>query len=229
MSTTGRDEVTAECADWQDEALAREWAGGDRLQPFLSLPRRMTAEILAVADPPVRRVLDVGSGPGGFLEAVLDRCPQAAGVWTDVSPAMRELAAERLGRFGDRVEYRILDAEQLAAAGPAGSLDAVITSRVTHHLAAGQLAGFYGAAARLAGRGGWIANLDHVRMDGPWAARLARARATLVPPNPSPHRHDRPRPTLEDHLGSLTAASAADVAVAWRAFSTVLLLARRTL
>lgn len=214
--------------DWRDDTLAREWAGGDRLEPLLSLPRRITAEVLADADPPVRRVLDVGSGPGGFLEAVLDRCPEATGTWTDVSATMQTLARERLARFGERVAYQTLDAAELATAGPAGPVDAVVSSRVTHHLPGDQLRRFYAAAARLLSAGGWIANLDHVGMAEPWAGRLARARAGIVPPNPSSHRHDRPRPTVEDHLEGLAAVGGLEVVVAWRAFSTVLLLARRT-
>lgn len=212
---------------WQDGGVAREWARGDRLEGLLTLPRRMTADLLSLGERPVRRIVDVGSGPGAFLEVLLDRLPEAQGVWTDVSPAMLTLAKERLGRFGDRVEYRTLAAGALAEVAAPGTVDAVVTSRVTHHLAADELARFYADADRLLGQWGWIANLDHVGLPEPWAGRLSAARRLMVPPNPSAHGHDRPHPALEDHLDALATCDGLDVVVAWRAYATVLLVAGR--
>jgi SAM-dependent methyltransferase len=213
---------------WRDDALAREWADGDRLGPLLALPRRITAAVFARADPPVRVIIDVGSGPGAFLAAVLDSLPDATGIWTDVSAAMQELAQERMGRFTSRIEFRLADATDLAAAAQEGAADAVLTSRFTHHLEPAELRAFYADAGQIVGAGGWIANLDHVSLAEPWAARLARARAEMVPPNPSGHRHDRPHCTLGDHLGALSATGWDEVTVAWQAFATVLILGRRT-
>jgi hypothetical protein len=212
---------------WRDDTLAREWADGDRLGPLLALPRRITGAVLAQADPPVRVVIDVGSGPGTFLGMVLDSCPDATGIWTDVSAAMQELAQERLARFANRVEFRLADATDLSTAAREGAADAVLTSRFTHHLDPAGLRTFYADAGRVVGPGGWIANLDHVSISGPWAARLTMARAVMVPPNPSAHRHDRPLCTLDDHLGALSAAGWDEVTVAWQAFATVLIVGRR--
>lgn len=214
--------------DWQDGRLAREWAQGDRLEGLLSLPRRITGDLLTLSERPVGTVVDVGSGPGAFLEALLDQLPGAAGVWTDVSPAMRAIAEERLHRFGNRVAYRSLDAAHLVEAAAPGTVDAVVTSRMSHHLSPAELARFYADADRLLGEWGWIVNLDHVAVPGAWAETLADARRRLVPPNPSPHRHDRPHPTLEDHLDALAGCEGLEVVVAWRAYATVLLVARRS-
>lgn len=222
LSPTGQDGV-----DWRDDATAAGWAAGDRLEVLLALPRRMTADLLAHSEVPVRTVLDVGSGPGAFLDAVLERLPWAKGIWTDVSDALGSTARERLARHGDRVEYRLADAAALSAAAEPGSVDAVVTSRVTHHLGPEGLPRFYADADRLLGPGGWIANLDHVAIGEPWAGRLATARADLVPPNPSAHPHDRAHPALEDHLRALEHLGGFDVAVAWRAYSTVLVVAAR--
>jgi SAM-dependent methyltransferase len=187
----------------------------------------MAASLIGADEPPVRTVADVGSGHGAFLEAVLRRCPDAEGVWTDISEAMRVVAADRLRNLAGRIEYRLLDATDLAALGPPGSIDALVTSRVTHHLAPGALRSFYADAHRLLSDGGWLANLDHVAVAEPWSRRLAAARAELVPPNPSSHRHERPFPTLEDHVGSLVEYGDLDVVVPWRAYATVLIMARR--
>ncbi|MGH9108480.1 MAG: class I SAM-dependent methyltransferase [Acidimicrobiales bacterium] len=225
--------------DWTDPLVAGEWAKGDHMEAFLALPRRMTADVLALGSRPVRTIVDVGSGPGGFLSVLLDRLPDARGLWTDVSPAMQSLAAERLARFGGRVELQLLDAmqlDQVAAPGKVaapggvdapGKVDAVVTSRVSHHLLPDQLLAFYRSADRLLGEWGWIANLDHVTLPQPWEDRLVAARTEVVPRNLSPHHHDGPRPTLADHLAALESLGDLDVVVAWQAYTTVLILAGR--
>lgn len=214
-------------ADWSDGRLSVEWADGDRLEPLLDLPRRVTGDLLASGTRPVRTVLDVGSGPGAYLAALLEHLPAARGVWADVSDTMRRLATERLGRFGDRVDFRLLGAADIALVAEPGEVDAVVTSRMTHHLPPERLALFYRDADRLLGEWGWIANLDHVAVAEPWNSRLTAARALVVPPNPSPHRHDGPRPTLADHLDALGALGDLEVVVAWQAYTTVLILAGR--
>lgn len=214
-------------ADWSDGRLSVEWADGDRLEPLLDLPRRVTGDLLASGTRPVRTVLDVGSGPGAYLAALLEHLPAARGVWADVSDTMRRLATERLGRFGDRVDFRLLGAADIALVAEPGEVDAVVTSRMTHHLPPERLALFYRDADRLLGEWGWIANLDHVGLPEPWAGRLSAARRLMVPPNPSAHGHDRPHPALEDHLDALATCDGLDVVVAWRAYATVLLVAGR--
>lgn len=212
---------------WRDDAVARDWADGDRLEPLLALPRRITAELFAAGEPPVRRVLDVGAGPGSYLAAVLERCPGAEGTWSDVSDAMEALATERLSHLGGRVRFVRADATALHDVGEPASFEAVVTSRMSHHLSPGALGDFYADAARLVRAGGWLANLDHVSAPEAWAGALQRARAAVVPPNPSPHGHARPHPTLDDHRRALADAGWSDAFVAWKAFSTVLVLARR--
>ena len=214
-------------ADWTDSRLAEGWTAGDRLEPLLALPRRIAASLIGADEHQVRRVVDVGSGPGAFLDVVLARCHDATGVWTDVSDSMLGAARDRLGHLAGRVDYRLLDARDLIHAAEPETVDAVVSSRVTHHLTIEDLGRFYAAARRLVASGGWIANLDHVALEEPWATRLTRARAELVPPNPSPHRHDRPLPALDDHLSALAGIDDLDVVIPWRAFSTVLVMARR--
>lgn len=214
-------------SDWQRSGLATQWAAGDRLEAVLALPRRITSDLLAHSEDPVRSVLDVGSGPGAFLTAVLERLPEARGTWTDVSQEMCDIARDRLAGFADRVEFRILDADAVSTAGTPGSFDAVVTSRLTHHLGPAGLAKFYGEVATLLGPRGWVANLDHVDVGQPWTARLALARADVIAPNPSAHHHDRPHPTLDDHLQALEEVGGFDVVVPWRAYSTVLVVGQR--
>jgi SAM-dependent methyltransferase len=174
----------------------------------------------------VTRVVDVGSGPGDFLAVALERCPAASGVWIDLSPAMRTLARTRLRGFAGRVRFALSDLGHLDRVVPGGSADLIVSSRVTHHIGGDALTAFYAETAIALRPGGWIANLDHVLIDEPWSTRLGEARTELVPPNRSAHGHDRPLPTVEQHLEALTAAGFTDLDVPWRAFSTVLILAK---
>ena len=206
--------------------MARDWAAGDRLRDLLDLPRRLAVAVVAADLREVTRVVDVGSGPGDFLALALERCPAASGLWTDLSPAMETLAKTRLHGFADRVQFALTDLAQLHRVVPRGSADLIVSSRVTHHLDGAALAAFYRETAVALRPGGWVANLDHVMIDEPWATRLGQARNEFAAPNRSSHRHDHPLPTVEQHLEALTAAGFNDLDVPWRAFWSVLILAK---
>lgn len=214
--------------EWQDPAFAEEWIARDVQKDLLDLPRRI-ASVVVGQDRAPATVADIGSGPGDFLARFLEDFPDAHGTWTDASDAMMQAARERLTGLGDRVDYRIVYMEDLAAL-PA-DLDVVLTSRATHHLSPEGLAGFYAAAAAKLAPGGWLVNLDHMGVDDAWEGRLKAARRALIPPSSRPgehpHVHDRPRPSMAEHLEGLRSAGFGDIAVPWSAFVTALLMARR--
>jgi SAM-dependent methyltransferase len=214
-------------SEWMDAALAARWTAADSLKEMLVLPRRISATIVAADRPGTALVVDVGSGPGDFLATMLDTFPAAQGLWTDVSPAMEDIARPELARYGDRVRFRIVDIEDLSPL-PDGA-DLITTSRASHHFDADTLTRFYTAAAAHLAPGGWLVNLDHVLTPGAWDARLRSARATMIPQQKqgSGHSHDRPLPTLDAHLSGLAAAGFEDVAVPWRSFYTCLIMARK--
>jgi len=56
--------------------------------------------------------------------------------------------------------------------------------------------------------------------------RLREARTEFAPANRSAHRHDHPLPTAAQHLDALAAAGFIDLDVPWRAFWSVLILAK---
>jgi SAM-dependent methyltransferase len=214
---------------WQDSAFANSWASADAHVELLAFPRTIASALVAEDRPHTARVLDVASGPGDFLAVFLDQFPAATGIWTDASDAMLTLARQRLGRFGDRVEFRLADMTDLAAAGLPGDIDVVLTSRAAHHLDRAGLFAFYRDAARLLAPGGWLFDLDHI---GPatdeWDRRLRSVRSRFQPPVPkaSRHHHTYPLCGVGDHLEGLVAAGLADVEVVWRAFVTCLFAAR---
>src|SRR5690242_17768461 len=98
---------------WQSTEYASQWASEDVMAPVLELPRRLSMALVWDAGVDVGHVLDLGAGPGAYLEHMLDIFPAARGTWMDGSDAMREVAKQQLARFGDRVSYVLMDVEQL--------------------------------------------------------------------------------------------------------------------
>jgi SAM-dependent methyltransferase len=213
-------------SEWMDHGLAARWTAADSLKEMLVLPRRISATVVAADRPGTALVVDVGSGPGDYLATMLDTFPAARGLWTDVSPAMEDIARPALAAYGDRVEFRLVDIEDLSPL-PAG-VDVLTTSRASHHFDAATLARFYAAAAEHLAPGGWLVNLDHVRSPGAWDRRLREARTAMIPQKRegTGHSHDKPLPTVDEHLAGLAAAGFDDVATPWRSFYTVLFMAR---
>ena len=215
-------------SEWMDEKLAARWTAADSLKELLVLPRRISATVIAADRPGTALVVDVGSGPGDYLSTMLDTFPAARGVWTDVSPAMAEIARPALAGYRDRVEFRLVDLEDLSPLPE--QADVITTSRASHHFDADTLARFYASAAGHLAPGGWLVNLDHVLSPGAWDRRLRDARAAMIPPKQdgTGHSHDKPLPMVEEHLAALAAAGFEDVAMPWRSFYTVLFMARKS-
>ena len=215
-------------SEWMDEKLAARWTAADSLKELLVLPRRISATVIAADRPGTALVVDVGSGPGDYLSTMLDTFPAATGVWTDVSPAMAEIARPALAGYRDRVEFRLVDLEDLSPLPE--QADVITTSRASHHFDADTLARFYASAAGHLAPGGWLVNLDHVLSPGAWDRRLRDARAAMIPPKQdgTGHSHDKPLPMVEEHLAGLAAAGFEDVAMPWRSFYTVLFMARKS-
>jgi len=215
-------------SEWMDEKLAARWTAADSLKELLVLPRRISATVIAADRPGTALVVDVGSGPGDYLSTMLDTFPAARGVWTDVSPAMADIARPALAPYRDRVEFRLVDLADLSPLPE--QADVITTSRASHHFDADTLARFYASAAGHLAPGGWLVNLDHVLSPGAWDRRLRDARAAMIPPKKdgTGHSHDKPLPMVEEHLAALAAAGFEDVAMPWRSFYTVLFMARKS-
>lgn len=214
---------------WHSADYAAAWAGEDVIADMLELPRRISTAIVADAGIEVAHVIDLGSGPGIYLEHFLRAFPRARGTWTDSSEAMLGLAGERLAGFGDRVSFRLVDAEALdeAALEPA---QVVVTSRVLHHFSPESLARCYRAVHGLLAPGGFFFELDHVGAPGGWEQVYRRIRPRFTGPRTkrlAPHRHDHPLAPVEAHLGWAREAGFEAPDVPWRTLHTALVVARR--
>jgi SAM-dependent methyltransferase len=224
-------------AIWSDTDFARGWATGDSFRDLLDFPRRMAATVVAGDNPDPATIIDIGAGPGPVLEVFLQQFPQAHGIWTDASRAMLDMAHEKLGPFGDRVEYHIVDMTDLASLP--GDADVITTSRASHHLDRDGLISFYAEVASKLKPGGWLVNLDHIgpaSQGGPpgtagsdevWDQRLRAARKQFGVASDGPkHHHNYPLTSVQDHLDAFAAAGITDVEVPWRAFFTCLFMGR---
>jgi SAM-dependent methyltransferase len=100
---------------------------------------------------PQARILDLGCGPGEFLDYLGD--VRYTGV--DINP---EYIAHARARFGERAEFFVDDATSTDRA--TGPFDIAISLGVLHHLDDGGARRLFGMAARTLGPGGRMFALD---------------------------------------------------------------------
>ena len=222
--------MTRELESWHTPAYAAEWANDDVVADLLVLPRRISAALVGDAGTAVEHVIDIGSGPGAFLEVFLRAFPNAGATWTDVSEAMLELGREQLAPYGDRISFAIVDAERLDDAGLERA-DVIVTSRVLHHLSPESLARVYASVHALLRPGGWFFNLDHIGPPHPWEQRYRAIRDQFTGARKrslAPHRQDYPLASVESHLSWARDAGFEDLDTPWRTFYTALIAAHRS-
>jgi tRNA (cmo5U34)-methyltransferase len=213
---------------WQSAEYVGRWAGDDVLGRLLETPRRISLAVVRDAGVDVRHVVDVGSGEGPYLADCLNEFPEARGTWFDSSEPMLARAREALGELGDRIDFVVAAAEELASAGLERA-DLVVSSRALHHLTPVDLARAYGEVRKLLAPGGFFFNLDHVGSRGDWENRYRRIRDQFTGARRrplQPHREDEPLQPVEDHVRFLADAGFESVDVPWRMLYTALLAAR---
>ncbi|MBO0691514.1 MAG: class I SAM-dependent methyltransferase [Acidimicrobiaceae bacterium] len=213
-----------------DEAVGKSWLAGGTHENEYEKPWRLAAAVASLECPPEPLVLDVASGPGGFLAAALEVIPGSVGIWLDSLETMEAQARSQLKGFGDRVAFRRGDLLDLGAAAEPDSVRLVSVSRATHHLDSDQLAEFYKQAAQVIQEGGWLANLDQAVLPEPWASRLAsaRRRASSEPRAPRDPGHPPALPhSLEEHIDLASSAGFVELTPVWRYCQHVLLMGRK--
>ncbi len=191
-------------------------------------------ELLASLAPAAAHVLDLGGGTGALSAAVLAGLPEARVTVLDVDRAMLGRARRRLGRFGDRVEFR-----EASFLDPLPAADAVMASLALHHVHdLGAKTELYRAIHAALGPEGVFLNLDAAITEGPrlhalvferWAARMAEHGITEAEARghfAAWADEDRYFP-LDEELAALRRAGFAEVECFWRSGGSAICCALR--
>jgi tRNA (cmo5U34)-methyltransferase len=208
--------------DWRAPERAREYV--ERVDRELDQRAEGLAVLVALIpfqrDYPLR-VLDVGTGPGLVASHVLDAFPAARAVGLDVSEPMRDVAGERMARYGDRFTFVLTDfVEGELPSDASGAFDVAVSSRAIHHIPAHHKQCLYRAIYAALAPGGCFFNLDSVTPAEEGLAtvfREANARLTGRPSDPRRghlpgHYYD----SVDDHLKFLRAAGFSLVDCFWK-------------
>lgn len=179
--------------------------------------------------------MDLGSGPGRYLEVFLEAFPEARGSWVDSSKPMLEEARMRLDSFGDRVTYKMADASRPTELDLPGDVSVILTSRMVHHFSPAEVGSLYGWVFHALSPGGWFFNLDHVGTPARWEARYRAIKAQFTgkggkddqKKKTSSHRHEHPYSTIDQHLRWLSETGFEVADTPWRLFFSALIAARR--
>jgi SAM-dependent methyltransferase len=83
---------------------------------------------------PVKRVLELGSGPGFLAEHMLMALPQMEMVLLDFSASMHQLAKDRLGKMADRAVFIERSFKETGWAKDLGQFECVVTNQAVHEL-----------------------------------------------------------------------------------------------
>lgn len=121
--------------DFHDLSQARAWVEDTvRRRPWRPRFFEAFAGALSAEEAPVRRVFELGSGPGHLAAALLERCPIERYVALDFSPAMHLIAEEHLGPLAGRVSFHVRDFREADWAAGLDLADAVVTHQAVHEV-----------------------------------------------------------------------------------------------
>ena len=154
---------------WQRQETAVDWnEGGSEQLPTRAEQQSVLLALLVAAEIGDGAVLDLGIGSGLVAEAVLEALPDARLVGVDFSAAMLELARERLGRFGSRVQLLGHDLSELDSLElPDLRYRAVFSIQTMHHLSDAEKAAALAWTAAVVEPGGLVVIVDRVTVAEP--------------------------------------------------------------
>jgi SAM-dependent methyltransferase len=170
-----------------------------------ALIRRTTGEDLfghlrAQLGEPGRRMLSLGSGPGGIELEVAAFCPWAESLCLDINPDLLRLGRERAEERGLAVEFAEADLNTVAL--PDGAFDLVFCHAALHHVIA--LERLFEEIARALRPGGVFVTVDVVTRNGyqmwPETREIVRAIWKTLPRRLRLNHTAYPAPLIDDEI-----------------------------
>jgi SAM-dependent methyltransferase len=163
--------------DWKNPEHAGRWdTAGDRTNPTRQEQLDILLTVLAELIGPSGLILDLGYGSGKVEAMIFERLPQTRVVGIDSSPAMADLAGERLRGYAGRFVPVLGDLAQLSDIALAqGPFDAVIAIQSLHHLSPEAMQAVYADVFRRLRPGGVFLLLDRLKLAGEGVFPLLRS------------------------------------------------------
>jgi cyclopropane fatty-acyl-phospholipid synthase-like methyltransferase len=118
--------LMSDACEWEKTAFEKRPWRADLFARF--------AHQLMLGQPPVRCVLELGSGPGFLASHLLSELPDLHMVLLDFSEAMHELARRRVGPMVNRVEFLSKNFKNSDWVRGLKEFDAVVTIQAVHEL-----------------------------------------------------------------------------------------------
>jgi SAM-dependent methyltransferase len=151
--------VMADAREWEPTALEKRPARPEFFARF--------AEEIALAPLPVRRILELGSGPGFLADHLLQSFPSLSYVALDFSPAMHELASNRLGGRSAQVQFVERSFRDPDWFMGLGKFECVVTHQAIHELRHKcHASGLHSQVRQILDSGGIYLVCDHFAGDG---------------------------------------------------------------
>ena len=109
------------------------------------------------------RVLDLGAGSGNQVEKILNEYPNSTCYWLDSSPKFKEIAEQKLSKFGDRVQFILADFNDHWEQEIGSKFDMIVSMSAIHHLSSDEKRAIYKKAYDQLATNGWFLNIDEMK------------------------------------------------------------------
>ncbi len=160
---------------WQSSEVANKFLKGIRgAIPFATEQLDIMLRVLDGTGRPIRSFIDLGCGGGALGAVILERYPDAHGVFIDFSPAMLDAARRKLGESPNatlmNLDYATPD--WLEAVEEDAPYDAVVSGYSIHHHPDERKRSVYTEIFDLLAPGGVFINIEHVAPTSAVSERL---------------------------------------------------------
>jgi hypothetical protein len=192
------------------------------------VPRDIAMAIMAADIPSPRYIVNVGGFNGGMLAAWLEKVPSARGQWTETTDHKTTEAVPILGKYGDRVDYKLgCSFRDMTEQCFPPQTDVIVTSGQSIHR---NLDGMYKnfiATYKLLPKHGWFINIDQIGFGySQWESLLMRAKVGFLPKDRVPEHPELRIPTAQEELEAMKSAGF-DAQIVYQSFNTAVFMGRK--